>query len=173
MASELREIVAEYENDLYERGEQSQLPSRYYLVSSADALANGRKKMYERTTEGDFALPIMRSALETIIANSPGLAGRCNTLLADLNGELTKPLEPTEEELNPPAPPKREYLIEAGDIVHVGAQEYEVVFVGADSFVIQDVRFPLLQTEYSRDEFLRMVAENPLNDEYLQIVDDP
>ena len=173
MASEFKEIVSEYENDLYERGEQSQLPSRYYLVSSADALANGRKKMYERTTEGDFALPIMRSALETIIANSPGLAGRCNTLLADLNGELTKPLEPTEEELNPPAPPKREYLIEAGDIVHVGAQEYEVVFAGADSFVIQDVRFPLLQTEYSRDEFLRMVADNPRNDEYLQIIDDP
>ena len=173
MASEFREIVSEYENDLYERGEQSLLPTRYYLISCADALADGRKKMYARTSEGDFALPIMRSTLETIIANSPGLAGRCNTLLTDLNGELTKPLEPTEEELNPPAPPKREYLIEAGAIVHVGAQEYEVVFAGADSFVIQDVRFPLLQTEYSRDEFLGMVAENPLNDEYLQIIDDP
>ena len=164
MASEFKEIVAEYENDLYELGEKSQLPSRFYLISSADALTDGRKKVYARTSEGDFVLPVMRSPLETIIANSPGPAGRCNTLLADLNGELTKPLEPTEEELNPPAPPKREYLIEAGAIVHVGAQEYEVVFAGADSFVIQDVRFPLMQTEYSRDEFLRMVAENPLND---------
>ena len=173
MASEFKEIVAEYENDLYELGEKSQLPSRFYLISSADALTDGRKKVYARTSEGDFVLPVMRSALGTIIEHSPRLTDRCNTLLAELNSELARPLEPTEEELNPPAPPKREYRIDAGETVHIGAQEYEVVFAGADSFIIQDVRFPLLQTEYSKDEFLRLIAENPLNDGYLQIVEEP
>ena len=82
-------------------------------------------------------------------------------------------MEPTEEELNPPPPPKMEYRISPGSTVHIGTQEYEVVFFGTDSVVIQDVRFPLLQTEYSQADFLQMVSENPLNDQYLQVVEEP
>ena len=63
--------------------------------------------------------------------------------------------------------PQKEYRIAPGTTVHIGAQEYEVVFYGADAVVLQDARFPLLQSEYSQADFLKMIAENPLNDQLL------
>jgi hypothetical protein len=77
-------------------------------------------------------------------------------------------MEPTAAEAN--TLPK-EYRITQGVTVHIGAQEYEVVFYGADTVVLQDTRFPLLQTEYSQADFLKMIAENPLNDQLLHTVE--
>ena len=89
------------------------------------------------------------------------------TVPEEQNDELHEAMEPTAAEAN--TPPK-EYRITQGVTVHIGAQEYEVVFYGADTVVLQDTRFPLLQTEYSQADFLKMIAENPLNDQLLQDV---
>ena len=172
IADEFERVISEYENYLHDLGEQSKLPARGYLVSCAMAFADGEKKMRARTTEGDFILPMMRSAMETIIADQTHLSERCEAVLAALNSGVAKQMEPTEEELNPPPPPKMEYRITPGSTVHIGTQEYEVVFYGSDSVVLQDALFPLLQTEYSQTDFLQMVSENALNDQYLQIVEE-
>ena len=173
ISEEFRSIIGEYKGYVKSLGEEDKLPDRWYLVSCASAFSAGDKKMYARVSEGDFILPMMRAAMETVIADHTHLTERCETLLADLKSDIAKPMEPTEEELNPPPPPKKEYRITPGATVSIGTQEYEVVFYGADSVVVQDVRFPLLQTEYSRTDFLQMVSESPLNDQYLQIAEEP
>ena len=91
------------------------------------------------------------------------------TVPEEQNDELHEAMEPTAAEAN--TPPK-EYRITQGVTVHIGAQEYEVVFYGADTVVLQDTRFPLLQTEYSQADFLKMIAENPLNDQLLHDVEE-
>ena len=173
ISEEFRNIIGEYKDYVKSLGEEDKLPDRWYLVSCASAFTNGDKKMYARVSEGDFILPMMRAAMETIVADHTHLTERCEAVLDALNSDIAKPLEPTEEELNPPPLPKMEYRIAPGATVHIGTQEYEVVFYGIDSVVLQDLRFPLLQTEYSQAEFLQMVSENPLNDQYLQIVEKP
>ena len=162
ISEEFRSIIGEYKDYVKSLGEEDKLPDRWYLVSCASAFTTGDKKMYARVSEGDFILPMMRAAMETVIADHTHLTERCEAVLDALNSDVAKPLEPTEEELNPPPPPKMEYRITPGATVHIGTQEYEVVFYGSDSVVLQDVRFPLLQTEYSQADFLQMVAENPL-----------
>ena len=91
-------------------------------------------------------------------------AERTETLPEESNDELPNAVEATAAEA---ATPPKEYRITQGVTVHIGAQEYEVVFYGADTVVLQDTRFPLLQTEYSQADFLKMLAENPLNDQLL------
>ena len=95
-------------------------------------------------------------------------AEAAETVPEEQNDELSESTEATAEEPN--TPPK-EYRITPGTMVHIGAQEYEVVFYGADTVVLQDTRFPLLQTEYSQADFLKMIAENPLNDQLLHTVE--
>ncbi|MBQ3703550.1 MAG: DEAD/DEAH box helicase family protein [Oscillospiraceae bacterium] len=169
IANEFEAVVKEYGDYLDGLGEASRLPDRWYLVSCATAFTVGDKKMYARTGDGDFILPMMRAAMETIIADKSPLRERAEAVLKDLHSEQALPFEPTEEELNPPP---KEYRITPGATVHIGTQEYEVVFYGADSVVLQDTRFPLLQSEYSQADFLQMIAENPLNDQLLHDIEE-
>ena len=69
--------------------------------------------------------------------------------------------------------PSGEYRINTGDTVWIGAQEFEVVFLGSEKAVLSDAKFPMMQDEYSRAEFDRMVSENPMNDRFLQTIEDP
>jgi len=96
-------------------------------------------------------------------------AERAETVPEESNAELPESMEETAAE--PDTPPK-EYRITPGATVHIGAQEYEVVFYGADTVVLQDTRFPLLQTEYSQADFLKMLAENSLNDQLRHTVEE-
>ena len=96
-------------------------------------------------------------------------AEAAETVPEEQNDELPEAMEPTAAEAN--TPPK-EYRITPGATVHIGTQEYEVIFYGADTVVLQDTRFPLLQTEYSQADFLKMIAENPLNDQLLHTVEE-
>ena len=75
----------------------------------------------------------------------------------------TKRLEQT------PSQPK-EYRFALGDTVYLGAQEYEILSLGEDTVRLYDPTFPLINKELSRDEYDRMVAENPLNDRYAVVV---
>ena len=96
-------------------------------------------------------------------------AEAAETVPEEQNDEVSESMEATAAE---PATPPKEYRITPGATVHIGAQEYDVVFYGADTVVLQDTRFPLLQTEYSQTDFLKMIAENPLNDQLLHDVEE-
>lgn len=162
-------IVCDYKAFVSESKIADKTPDRWYLVSCATAFLNGNKKMYARTGEGDFILPMMRDALRTIMEEAPQLADRCEAVLAELNGPLAAPLEPTYDELNLP---KKEYRLTLGVTVYLGAQEYELLAYDEQTVRLYDPTFPIFNKELPREEFDRLLAENPLNDGLLQVAED-
>ena len=115
----------------------------------------------------DVVLTTLRNAMQTIIGDNTHLTERCEAMLAALNGPLAAPLEPTYDELNPPPEPKKEYRFSLGDTVYLGTQEYEMLSFDEQTVRLYDPSFPLINKELPREEFDRLLAENPLNDHLL------
>ena len=65
----------------------------------------------------------------------------------------------------------KEYRFSLGDTVQLGTQEYEVIALGEETVRLFDPAFPLLNKELPKADFDRMLAENPLNDHFLQTVE--
>lgn len=109
ISEEFRSIVYDYNDFVTQLGEESKALNLYYLSSCWSAFSVGEKKMHARTAEGDFILPMMREAMNTIIADNTHLTARCEAMLEALNSDVAKALEPTFDELNPPPEPRKEY----------------------------------------------------------------
>lgn len=56
------------------------------------------------------------------------------------------------------------YEYHLGNIVYIGANEYEILNFDDNRVMLNDIQFPLMNKEMSRDEFDRKVRENPMND---------
>jgi len=66
-----------------------------------------------------------------------------------------------------PEPPSRgnaHYTFSLGDTVYLGADEYEIFSSDGGKVILRDISFPLFSKELARDDFDRMLRENPLND---------
>lgn len=63
----------------------------------------------------------------------------------------------------------KEYQLNLGDSVYVGATEYKIIESG-NEITLQDESFPLFLEYYSKDDFLKLLKENPLNDHLLKPV---
>lgn len=61
----------------------------------------------------------------------------------------------------------KEYQWNLGESVYVGATEYKIIESG-NEITLQDESFPLLLEYYSKDDFLKLLKENPLNDHLLK-----
>ena len=172
ISEEFRSIVYDYNDFVAQLGEESKALNLYYLSSCWGAFSVGEKKMHARTAEGDFILPMMREAMNTIIADNTHLTARCEAMLEALNSDVAKPLEPTFDELNPPPEPRKEYRYHLGDAVYIGTQEYELLSFDEKKVVLFDTQFPLFNKELTREEFDNRLKENPLNDRLLQVVEE-
>lgn len=173
ISEEFRSIVYDYNDFVAQLGEESKALNLYYLSSCWGAFSVGEKKMHARIAEGDFILPMMREAMNAIIADNTHLTARCEAMLEALNSDVAKPLEPTFDELNPPPEPQKEYRYHLGDTVYIGTQEYELLSFDEKKVVLFDTQFPLFNKELSREEFDNRLKENPLNDKLLQVVEEP
>ncbi len=173
ISEEFRSIVYDYNDFVTQLGEESKALNLYYLSSCWGAFSVGEKKMHARTAEGDFILPMMREAMNTIIADNTHLTARCEAMLEALNSDVAKSLEPTFDELNPPPEPRKEYRYHLGDAVYIGTQEYELLSFDEKKVVLFDTQFPLFNKELTREEFDNRLKENPLNDRLLQVVEEP
>ena len=173
ISEEFRSIVYDYNDFVAQLGEESKALNLYYLSSCWGAFSVGDKKMHARTAEGDFILPMMCEAMNSIIADNTHLTARCEAMLEALNSDVAKPLEPTFDELNPPPEPQKEYRYHLGDAVYIGTQEYELLSFDEKKVVLFDTQFPLFNKELSREEFDNRLKENPLNDKLLQVVEEP
>ena len=173
IAEEFRSIVYDYNDYVTQLGEEDKKLNLYYLSSCWGAFSVGDKKMYARTSDGDFILPMMREAMNTIIADNTHLTERCEAMLAALDGDLARPLEPSYDELNPPPEPEKEYRFSLGDTVYLGTHEYEVLSFDVNEVVLYDTQFPLFNKTMTREEFEDRLKENPLNDHLLHEVDEP
>jgi hypothetical protein len=77
---------------------------------------------------------------------------------------------PPEKEAEPEAPAHYKYHL--GDTVYLGAQEFEILSFDDQRVMLYDVEYPLFQREETRENFDRMVAENPMND-HLKVKNTP
>ena len=172
IADEIRSIIDDYVDFKTQLGEKEQCSEVLFARSCARNFEVGEKKNHILTMEGSFVLPTLRDAMQTIIKDNTHLTERCEAMLAQLSGPLAAPLEPTYDELNPPPPPKKEYRFALGDTVYLGVQEYELLAYDEQTVRLFDPAFPIINKELPRAEFDRMLAENPLNDHLLQVVED-
>ena len=172
ISEEFRSIVYDYNDFVAQLGEESKALNLYDLSSCWGAFSVGEKKMHARTAEGDFILPMMREAMNTIIADNTHLTARCEAMLEAMNSDVAKSLEPTFDELNPPPEPRKEYRYHLGDAVYIGTQEYELLSFDEKKVVLFDTQFPLFNKELTREEFDNRLKENPLNDRLLQVVEE-
>lgn len=172
ISNEFRSIVRDYNDFVEQLGEEDKKLNLYYLSGCWGAFGVGDKKMHNRTAEGDFILPMMREAMNQIIADNTHLTERCKAMLESLSSDIAKPFEPTYDEMNPPPEPKKEYRFSLGDTVYLGTQEYEVLSFDESEVVLFDTQFPLFNKTLPRDEFDNRLKENPLNDKLLQIVEE-
>ena len=172
IAKEISSIIDDYVDFKTQLGEKEQCSEILLVKRCADSFGVGDKKCYVLTMEGSFVLPALRDAMQTIIKDNTHLTERCEAMLAQLSGPLAAPLEPTYDELNPPPPPKKEYRFALGDTVYLGAQEYELLAYDEQTVRLFDPAFPIINKELPREEFDRLLAENPLNDSLLQVVEE-
>lgn len=63
----------------------------------------------------------------------------------------------------------KEYQWNLGDSVYVGATEYKIIESG-NEITLQDESFPLFLEYYSKDDFLKLLKETPLNDHLLKTI---
>lgn len=167
IAKEFRSIIADY-NDFQEQlGNNEDKLNTYYLSDCASQLGIGNKQTYTTKKDGTFILPAMRDALNKIIAENTHLTERCKKVLTDLESDIAKPLEPTFDELNPPPPLPKEYRYHLGDKVYIGVNEYEVLSFNDDEVTLYDENCPIFNKTYSREEFEKLLAVNPFNDDLL------
>jgi hypothetical protein len=138
ISEEFRSIVYDYNDYVTQLGEENKKLNLYYLSSCWGAFSVGDKRMYARTSDGDLILPMMREAMNTIIADNTHLTERCEAMLTALNSDLSRPLEPSYDELNPPPKPEKEYRFSLGDTVYLGTHEYEVLSFDENEVVLYD-----------------------------------
>ncbi len=172
ISKEFRSIVEDYNDFVEQLSEEEKKLNLYYLSACWGAFGVGDKKMHARVAEGDFILPMMREAMNTIIADNTHLTERCEAMLELLNSDIAKPFEPTYDELNPPPEPEKEYRFSLGDTVYLGTQEYEVLSFDESEVVLYDTQYPLFNKTLPREEFEKRLKENPLNDNLLHAVED-
>ena len=60
-----------------------------------------------------------------------------------------------------------------GASVYLGADEYELMSLGADKVILRDAKFPLFTKEVTRPDFDRMLRATPLNDHLISKEDEP
>lgn len=173
IGQEFMSIIRDYDDFQEQLGNEGAMMNRYVLFDCAGAFMRGEKTTNTMTTKGDFILPLMRDAMNKIIAENTHHKDRAISMLAQLSGPHAQKLEPTYDEMNPPPEPEKEYRFSLGDTVYIGAQEYDILNLEGDTVALFDNEFPLLNKEMSREEFDRKVKENPLNDKYLVEVEKP
>lgn len=171
IAAEICSIIDDYVDFKTRTGKTDPYKELLLARTCANSFRIGEKKCYVLSGDNLFVLPTLRNAMQTIIRDKTHLTERCEAVLADLSGPLATPLEPTEEELNPPPPPKKEYRLTLGDTVYLGAQEYELLAYNEQTVRLYDPTFPIFNKELPREEFDRLLAENPLNDRLLQVAE--
>ncbi len=172
ISKEFESIIEDYNDFQKQIGNDGAMLNQYVLNDCSRSFMLGEKRTGFLSKDGDFIIPLMREAMEKIIAENTHHKDRAVSMLAQLHGVHAQKLEPTYDELNPPPEPKKEYRFSLGDAVYIGAQEYEILSLDGDVVTLFDSEFPILNKEMSRAEFEEKVKENPLNDKFLQVVEE-
>ena len=171
IGQEFMAIIRDYNEYMRQLGNDGEQLNQYVLSDCACCFMSGEKKTTALDRKGDFIIPLMREAMERILAENTHLNDRAASMRVQLSGTHAKKLEPSYDEPNPPPETPKEYRFSLGDTVYIGAQEYELASIGEKSVSLFDVQFPLMFKEMPRAEFEVKLRENPMNDRLLHEVE--
>ena len=171
IGKEFKSIICDYNDFQLSINNRDACLNQYILNDCGNQFGEGRKTTWTLSTN-NYIMPIMREAMNSIIQSQTQFAKRAEDMLVLLDGDLAKPLEPSYDELNPPPEPEKEYRFSLGDVVYIGAGEYEIQSYSDDIVKLIDVNFPLLTEEMPRADFDIKMKENPLNNHLLVEVED-
>ena len=166
VTAEIMDIFRAYNDFLESTGSTEGKLNLYVLSDCLQSLVTGEKTTYT-LREDNFVLPLVRNGLRQVIDANSHLTERAASALETVNGEMFRHLEPSYGELNPPPKPRMEYRWSLGETVYLGMKQYELLLISDTEVRLYDPSFPLINKELSREDFDKMVAENPLNDGHL------
>lgn len=166
-------IIRDYNDLRREQKDYSAMVNQYVLIDCAGVFAQGHKKTGALRREGDYILPLMRGALNDIIAANVGFNERCEKILSDLESPIAKALEPTEEELSRDARTVTEYRVAVGNKVWLDDIEFEILSLNDKEVCLSETNFPLFTRDMTRDELAENLAESPRNERYAHRVELP
>ncbi len=171
VAQEFRSVVRDYNDFQHQLGNDAACLNQHVLSDCASVMVSGSKTT-GTLQENNFILPLMRNAMQEIIAQNTHHSDRAQAVLESLNDPSLAFLEPTYDELNPPPPPKTEYRFSLGDTIRLGAQDYELLSMDDAEVVLYDPEYPLFNKTLTRAAFDEEVKGNPYNEKYLHIVEE-
>ena len=122
VADEVKSIITDYNDFQTQLGNKDAVLNQYVLFSCISSLCTGEKTTWTLTKD-NYVLPLLREALQTIIAEKTHLTERAESALEKLSLPLFAPLEPTYDELNPPPEPPKEYRLSLEDTIFLGTHE--------------------------------------------------
>ena len=166
VTAEILDIFRSYNDFLENTGSTEGKLNLYVLSDCLQSLVTGEKTTYT-LREDNFVLPLVRTGLQQVIDANSHLTERAAAALETVNGEMFRHLEPSYDELNPPPKPKMEYRWSLGETVYLGMKQYELLLLSDTEVRLYDPSFPLINKELTREDFDKMVSENPLNDGHL------
>ena len=166
VTAEILEIFRAYNEFLESTGSTEGKLNLYVLSDCLQSMVTGEKTTYT-LREDNFVLPLVRNGLRQVLDANSHLTERAASALETVNGEMFRHLKPSYDELNPPPKPKMEYRWSLGETVYLGMKQYELLLISDTEVRLFDPSFPLINKELSREDFDKMVAENPLNDSHL------
>ncbi len=85
VSKEFSSIVYDYNDYQTQLGEKDKCLEIYPLSLCWQSFGQGWKKMHQ-TKEGQYILPLMRQAMQTIIGENTHLTDRCAAMLVELTG---------------------------------------------------------------------------------------
>ena len=172
ISNDFRKLVKEYEKFM-DSIENYDDPIDYRYMHNAAIAFSWLQKTVDGSDGKIFTLPYMREVLTKIINSDSQFSDKARYILSAINDEKYAVLEPTYDELNPPPPPPKEYRFSLGDSIYIGMVEYELMELGEDVVRLYDPDFPLINKEMPRAEFDEKVKENPFNNKYLHVIEQP
>ena len=163
VADRFRTLVREYAAD-------HDALNRYVLSDCADAFTTGRKTTWT-LTQGNWILPLMRSALQQIVSDGTPEQQAAIDLLKALQRPEAAALEPSEEELHP-AIPIYKISVQPGDQVWLNGRERQIVSVtGEERVSLADPDFPLFTDDLLWDDFRREMLADCRNNPFTVILE--
>ena len=172
ISNDFRMLVKEYDSFM-DSIENYDNPIDFRYMHNAAIAFSWLQKTVDGSDGKIFTLPHMRMILNQIIDSDSQFSAKARYLLSAINDEKYAVLEPTYNELNPPPPPPKEYRFSLGDSIYIGMVEYELMELGEDFVRLYDPDFPIINKEMPRAEFDEKVKENPFNNKYLHVIEQP
>lgn len=164
---EKRGVISDKMLDVFRRynskEEHTEKLNGYVITDCISKFHYGELKTGSLTIQGDYIYPLLKEAFQKISQTDDELSSQALNILQDLESDIAAPFRNYKE-------PDREnaiYNLSVGNEVHIGIDKYEILYIDDNHVKLYDENFPIINKEYTREEFEHLVRENPLNDELI------